>query len=390
MRRTWLIFSQAVTVAVAMLFVVATLKPDWLRRGPPSTSGRPDIVSLIEAGPSTSAASAPQSYAIAASRATPAVVSIAATKAGGTPRADDPWSGLFGERGRTAPNVERGSAVIASPEGYLLTNHHVINGASTIDVMLTDGRRTQARLIGSDPDTDLAVLKIDLDRLPAITFGRSEDLQVGDVVLAIGNPFDIGQTVTSGIVSGLGRTNLGVNPFDNFIQTDAAINPGNSGGALVDAQGHLVGINTMIVASGDNRGNLGIGFAIPASTSRQILEGLIRDGEIVRGWIGVEPENLTPELADSLKLSVREGVLVTGVLQDGPAHIGGVRPGDVVRRVGDRDVANTFELLNTVAGLKPQTRATLGIQRGPEALELPITVARRPTGGRVRAQRDER
>lgn len=386
MRRLWLIFSQAVTVAVAMLFVVATLKPDWLRRH--GDGGPPDIVSLIEAAPASPSASAPQSYAAAARRATPAVASVQAIKPPDRVSEQDYFRYFGLPQGPRQSQVQRGSAVIASPEGYLLTNHHVISGATSIEIALTDGRRAQARLVGSDPDTDIAVLKIDLERLPVITFGRSEALQVGDVVLAIGNPFDVGLTVTSGIVSGLERTRLGINAFENFIQTDAAINPGNSGGALVDVQGNLVGINSAILAASSGGGSIGIGFAIPAHTARQMMEGLIRDGEIVRGWIGIEPRDLSPELADTMGLAVRSGVLVTGVLQDGPANEGGLKPGDIVTRVDAQDVGNTRELQSIVSGLKPQTRATLRVQRGRRDIELVVTVARRPSSRQP--GRDER
>jgi serine protease DegQ len=231
-------------------------------------------------------------------------------------------------------------------------------------------------VVGNDPETDLAVLKVDLDKLPAITFGNADALQVGDVVLAIGNPFGVGQTVTSGIVSALGRNQLGINTFENFIQTDAAINPGNSGGALVDANGNLMGINTAIYSR--SGGSLGIGFAIPVSTGRMVMESLIRDGEVTRGWIGVEPRDLTPEMADTFNLPIKQGVLITGVLQGGPASEGGIRPGDVVTRVAQTPVTNTSQLLNAVAALKPHSEASIGVQRGSEALEVSVKVAQRP------------
>lgn len=274
------------------------------------------------------------------------------------------------------PQVGLGSAVIVSPEGYLLTNNHVIEGADDIEVQLADGRDAKAKLIGTDPESDLAVLKIDLDKLPVVSFGNADQLQVGDVVLAIGNPFNVGQTVTSGIVSALGRNRLGINTFENFIQTDAAINPGNSGGALVDVQGNLVGINTAIYSR--SGGNLGIGFAIPTSTARYVMESLIRDGQVRRGWIGVEPRDLTPEIAQTLSLPVKQGVLITGVLQNGPASQAGIRPGDVVVRVADRPVTNTAELLTAVAALPPQSQAAIDIQRGEQSLSVKVTVAQRP------------
>jgi S1-C subfamily serine protease len=228
----------------------------------------------------------------------------------------------------------------------------------------------------------VAVLKIDLERLPAIAFANIENLQVGDIVLAIGNPFGVGQTVTSGIVSALGRDQVGINTFENFIQTDAAINPGNSGGALVDAVGNLVGINTAIYSR--SGGSMGIGFAIPASTARQVMEGLIKDGQVTRGWIGVEPRDLTPEIAQTLNLPIRQGVLITGVLQSGPAAAGGLRPGDVVVKVADKSVTTTRQLLNSVAELKPKATAVIAVQRGDRSLDLNVTVAQRPKASRAR------
>ena len=382
MRKTWLVFSQAVTVALAVLFVVATLKPDWVQRQGAATT--PSIVSIpaTQTLPvSLASGGAAISYSGAAKRASPAVVSITASKASArNPRSDDPFfQFFFGDRSRQAqqePQIGLGSGVIVSSEGYLLTNNHVIDGADDIEVMLADGRQARAKIVGTDPESDVAVLKIELDRLPAISFGDAEQLQVGDVVLAIGNPFGVGQTVTSGIVSALGRNQLGINTFENFIQTDAAINPGNSGGALVDAAGNLLGINTAIYSR--TGGSLGIGFAIPVSTARQVLEGLIKDGRVTRGWIGVEPRDLTPEIAQTLNLPIKQGVLITGVLQSGPAAAGGLRPGDVVVKIAGKPVVNTPQLLNAVAALKPQAVAAIGVQRGDTALELNVTVVQRP------------
>ncbi|MET0333389.1 MAG: trypsin-like peptidase domain-containing protein [Rhizobacter sp.] len=393
MRKTWLIFSQAVTVALALLFVVATLKPDWLRRDAAATM-LPNVVSILQApsahpaAPAASSASgSTPSFAAAARRATPAVVSITASKtAQRNPHGDDPWFKFFFgdqvQRPQRQPQIGLGSGVIVSPDGYLLTNNHVIDGADDIEVQLTDGRQARAKVVGTDPETDVALLKISLDKLPVITFGSVESVQVGDVVLAIGNPFGVGQTVTSGIVSALGRNQLGINTFENFIQTDAAINPGNSGGALVDAHGNLLGINTAIYSR--SGGSLGIGFAIPASTAKLVMEGLIRDGQVTRGWIGVEPRDLTPEIAETFNLPIKQGVLITGVLQNGPASSGGMRPGDVVVKVADTPVANTVQLLTAVAALKPQAEAAIGIQRGDRALELKVTVAQRPKSGPLR------
>ena len=388
MRKTWLVFSQAVTVAMAVLFVVATLKPDWLHRG--NGPVLPNVVSIVSSPaqplPAVLAGGAITSYSAAAKRASPAVVSITASKAPPrNARTEDPvFKFFFGDRdhqSRAEPQVGLGSGVIVSTQGYLLTNNHVIDGADDIEVMLTDGRQARAKLVGTDPETDVAVLKIELDRLPSISFGDADKLQVGDVVLAIGNPFDVGQTVTSGIVSALGRNQLGINTFENFIQTDAAINPGNSGGALVDAAGNLLGINTAIYSR--TGGSLGIGFAIPVSTARQVMEALIQDGEVTRGWLGVEQRDLTPEIAQTLNLPIRQGVLITGVQQSGPASAGGLRPGDVVVAIAGSPVINSRQLLNAVASLKPKTAAAISVQRGDKALEVNVTVGQRP---KVRAQ----
>ena len=379
MRKTWLIFSQTVTIAVALLFVVATLKPDWLGRGgasPVSYRSSPHRMRYRLAS-STGATG----YAAAAKRAAPAVVSVTASRTGTQRTGRRSLVSLLLRR-TCEPDDPRqrqvglGSGVIVSPEGYLLTNNHVIDGADDIEVQLADGRKAKAKLVGTDPDSDVAVLKIELDRLPVIAFGSADTLEVGDVVLAIGNPFGVGQTVTSGIVSALGRNGLGINTFENFIQTDAAINPGNSGGALVDASGNLLGINTAIFSR--TGGSLGIGFAIPATIARQVMESLVRDGVVTRGWIGVEPRDLTPEIAETFNLPIQEGVLITGVLQDGPASAGGLRPGDVVVTVADRPVTNTAQLLSAVAALKPQSEATIGVQRGDKALQLKVVVAQRP------------
>ncbi|MDO8419390.1 MAG: trypsin-like peptidase domain-containing protein [Rubrivivax sp.] len=385
-RRTWLVFSQAVTVGVAVLFVVLTLKPDWLARSGGSTTGMLPSATLVQApaAPASAASGAAASgptmsgYALAARLAAPAVVSVMATRnEGRSPHADDPrFRFFFGDNPPSQRRVGLGSGVIVSPEGYLLTNHHVVDQATEIEVQLVDGRQARARLVGSDLETDIAVLKIDLDALPVVTLGDVRALQVGDAVLAIGNPFNVGQTVTAGIVSALDRNQAGSSPFQNFIQTDAAINPGNSGGALVNAAGHLVGINTAIYSR--TGGSMGIGFAVPVDTARQVMEALVRGGIVRRGWIGVEPRDLSAELADSLKLPVRSGVLIAGVQQNGPAARAGVRPGDVVVRVGGTPVNNTGELLAAVAALAPQSPSTLAVLRGEQTLELPIVAAERP------------
>ncbi len=376
-RRTWLVFSQAVTVAVAMLFVVLTLKPEWLpgaKTGTvPSLLPTPTLVQVV---PAQGAASGASGFALAARRAAPAVVSVTATKMSKkNPHAEDPRFRFFFGDGAPQQQVGLGSGVIVAPEGYLLTNQHVVEDATEIEVQLADGRSTRARIVGSDAETDIAVLKIELDQLPVVALGDVRALQVGDAVLAIGNPFNVGQTVTAGIVSALDRKQRGSSPFQNFIQTDAAINPGNSGGALVDASGALVGINTAIFSR--SGGSMGIGFAVPVDTAREVMEAIVRGGAVRRGWIGVEPRDLNAELAESLNLPVKDGVLIAGVLQDGPAAKGGVMPGDVVVKVGDKPVHNTAELLAAVAALPPGQQARLGLQRGAKALTLDVQVGDR-------------
>jgi S1-C subfamily serine protease len=235
-------------------------------------------------------------------------------------------------------------------------------------------------VIGTDPETDLAILKIELDKLPVIVLGNSDALAVGDRVLAIGNPFGVGQTVTSGIVSALGRTQLGINTFENFIQTDAAINPGNSGGALVDVYGNLLGINTAIYSR--SGGSMGIGFAIPVSTAKMVLDSIVKDGQVTRGWIGVEPSELSPELAETFGVKATEGVIVTGVLQDGPGAVAGIRPGDVIVRIAGNSINNVPNLLSTVAALKPGQPAIFEVQRASHMIELSVTPGLRPAARR--------
>jgi serine protease DegQ len=388
MRRYWLLFSQAVTVLLAAYFVVVTLKPEWVERGVTTTvaSGVP----LVEAPPQGATAIPPGSLRLAAQRASAAVVSINTSKAPERhPYANDPWFRFFfGDQAGGMPQAGLGSGVIISPDGYILTNNHVIEGADEIEVVLNDSRRSRAKVIGTDPDTDLAILKVSLDRLPAITLGNSDALQVGDPVLAIGNPFGVGQTVTSGIVSALGRNQLGINTFENFIQTDAAINPGNSGGALVDGNGQLMGINTAIYSR--SGGSMGIGFAIPVSTAKLVLEGIVKDGVVRRGWIGVEPAELSPELMETFGVKARRGVLITGVLQNGPAAQAGIRPGDVIVEVAGKQIANVSELLSGVAGLKPGTPSKFRILRRDDAVELTVTPGLRPKPPKLPQQRPER
>jgi Do/DeqQ family serine protease len=378
MRRHWLLFSQTVTVLLAAWFIVATLQPQWLSGIRAGASG----ITLLQASGDGSAHRPVGSLSGAAQKASPAVVSInTSQKRGKNPNAQDPWFRFFyGEQDDDAP-AGLGSGVIVSPEGHILTNNHVIEDADDIEVVLADGRRATAKVIGTDPDTDLALLKIGLDKLPVIVLGQSEQLQVGDVVLAIGNPFGVGQTVTSGIVSALGRSQLGINTFENFIQTDAAINPGNSGGALVDVNGHLMGINTAIYSR--SGGSMGIGFAIPVSTAQHVMRDLISLGRVTRGWIGVEPQDISPELAASFKLpgangATVQGVVITGVLQNGPAAKAGIRPGDVITQVDQHKIGNVSDLLSRVAGLQPGQATHIQLWRAQGTVDVTVTPGQRP------------
>jgi serine protease DegQ len=385
LRKLWLIFAQAATVCVAILVAVEAFAPRLL-----APNGI-RLFSGLERNNSTGAADAnarlagpTASYAEAARRAMPAVVNINTSKqvaVSRNPFGDDPlFRHFFGDQmgAQRQQIASLGSGVIVSSEGYILTNNHVIEAADEIEVALADGRKAKAKVVGADPDTDLAVVRIGLHNLPTITFGQYERIQVGDVVLAIGNPFAVGQTVTMGIVSALGRNHLGINTFENFIQTDAAINPGNSGGALVDAQGELIGINTAIYSNNRAGGSLGIGFAIPVNTARQVMESIVATGSVVRGYIGVEPQEITPELVEALQLPRTSGALIAGVMRNGPADRAGVRPGDILIDVNHQPTADTTAMLNQVAQLKPGSNATVTVVRGSQQMTLAIMVGRRP------------
>ena len=381
MKRLWLVFAQAVTVLLAAYFVVLTLKPQWLGRGGP-VSGSTGTISILEAPATPAGTSAPlDSLRAAVQKAAPAVVSINTSTTTRNPQSGDPWFRFFfGDRGEQQQSG-LGSGVIMSPEGYILTNKHVVEGADAIEVVLPDARSAVAKVIGTDHESDLAVLKINLDKLPVMVLGNSDQMQVGDRVLAIGNPFGVGQTVTSGIVSALGRNQLGINTFENFIQTDAAINPGNSGGALTDVYGNLMGINTAIYSR--TGGSLGIGFAIPVSTAKQVMESIVKNGQMVRGWIGVEPGELTPELAQTFGVPSERGVIITGVLGGGPAAQAGIRPGDVITAVGGQPVRTVSELLTRISALPPGQAVAFAVQRRSDSVQVSVTPAQRPRPQRL-------
>jgi len=377
MARLWIIFSQATTIAVAVLFVVSTFRPEWLpTRSATAPAFNQSAPALLV---STSRVA---SYSEAVQRATPSVVNVSTSKEVRSPRhplLNDPvFRRFFGDslpdEAQRASSL--GSGVIVSTSGYVLTNHHVVEAADEIEVTLADGKKLLAKVVGNDPDTDLAVLRVEADNLPAITFGSAESLRVGDVVLAIGSPFGFSQTVTSGIVSALGRTGLGINTFENFIQTDAAINPGNSGGALIDASGNLIGINTAIFSP--SGGSMGIGFAIPVSTAKMVLEQIVRSGSVTRGWIGVEAQAISPAVAESFRLGSTRGALIAGVLRGGPADKAGVKPGDVLLEVQGKPVADPTGMLNLIAALAPGQAAKVKLKRHGQDVDATITVGRRP------------
>ena len=386
MRKFWLLFAQSTTVALGVLFIIVLFKPDLLRWQPQQQG-----LTIQQAQLSNPTAQPPRgSFAPAAQKVIPSVVNVFTQQKVRTPShpaLEDPiFRYFFGDRLDPRPREvsNLGSGVIVSPNGYILTNQHVVEAADEIQIALADGQTLPAKVVGADPETDLAVLKIEASNLPAIVFADADSLKVGDWVLAVGNPFGVGQTVTAGIVSALGRTHLGINTFENFIQTDAAINPGNSGGALVDAAGNLVGVNSAIYSR--TGGSQGIGFAIPVSIARQVMEQIIKSGSVTRGWVGVEVQDMTPELAESFSLKTTEGALIAGVLKGGPADAGGIRPGDILLAVNGKKVSDSASLLNLIAELQPGEAAQLTVARKQQSLDLKIKVGRRPIQRAVDAE----
>jgi len=377
LRKLWLLFAQVATIALAALFVVATLRPDLLGRAPEPEG---QVVLLQETATPVTARRI-TSFADAVAKASPTVVNIFTSKEMRQrhPLVDDETlRRYFPDLAQRLPRqrtTSLGSGVIVTPDGYVLTNYHVVEGADDIQLVLADGRRLQARVRGTDPESDLAVLKADGTGLPAIAFGRHDEVRVGDAVLAIGNPFGLGNTVTSGIVSALGRNQLGINRYEDFIQTDAAINPGNSGGALVDTAGNLIGINSTIFSQ--SGGSLGIGFAIPVSIARTVLEQIIRDGEVTRGWFGIEPQDVTPEVAQALGLDTA-GVAIRGVMRGGPADNAGIRPRDVVLEVDGKPTPATPTLLARIAAIPPGHSVRVKLWRDRAVLDLDVVVGKRP------------
>lgn len=381
MRRIWLLFAQTVTVCLAILFVVLTLRPEWLRK--PTTAP----VAGIQQSPlirEPLATGLSNSFAEPVARSAPAVVNVHTSKRVAVPRIimpADPILRRFFEQmpgfNQQQKTTSLGSGVLVSRQGYILTNLHVIDGADEILVALNDGRQSPAKVIGVDTDTDLAVLQINLKDLPVIEIAPSEAPRIGDVVLAIGNPFGVGQTITMGIVSALGRGGLGINTYENFIQTDAAINPGNSGGALIDVQGRLIGINTAIYSK--SGGSLGIGFAVPAPAAQNVLEQIISQGYVKRGWLGIEPQDMTADLARAFGLEQASGAIIAGILRDSPATKGGLKVGDIVQTMDGRPITNTSQLLSRIASTSPGQAIELGVYRSGKQIKLNVVSGLRPT-----------
>ena len=370
--------TEAITAGLAFAFVLLLLfKPE-------AFEGRPSVEFVEAPSPQRAATTAMASYADAVDTAAPAVVNIYTRKLvadrSSNPLFNDPFfRRFFGDR-LPAPQKRLenslGSGVIVNDHGFILTNNHVISGADEIEVALHDGRSIAAAIVGTDPESDLAVLKIDIEDAPAIVFGHSKTLRVGDVVLAIGNPFGVGQTVTSGIVSATGRSRLGLSTFENFIQTDAAINPGNSGGALINSVGQLVGINTAIFSR--SGGSQGIGFAIPVSLAKGVMKQIIEHGRALRGWLGVEVQDLNPTLAESFGLSEAGGALVAGVQQNGPAAAAGLKPGDIIILVNGNIISGNRSLMDAIANNPPGSVLVLDVFRQGQQLQIKTVIGERP------------
>ena len=394
MKKLWLLFAQLTTLMVAALLVLSVFKPEWLSyrtnaaptTAPGTTLSATNPVAALNMAPEKTATAPVVSYRAAAKKAMPAVVNIYTSKQVRTQRnslEDDPvFRRFFGDQApqQTQRVASLGSGVIVNSDGYILTNHHVVAAADEIEVLLADGRTAPAKIVGSDPETDLAVIRLHLKNLPTITFGNAMKVEVGDVVLAIGNPFGVGQTVTMGIVSALGRTHLGINTFEDFIQTDAPINPGNSGGALVDTQGNLVGVNSAIFSK--TGGSQGIGFAIPENLAKKVMLQIIEHGEVTRGWLGVSMRDMNAETAQAFNLPNVSGTLVAGVLRSGPADRAGIQPGDILTAVNNKALPDSAALLSYVAQLDPGSQAQVTVMRKNKTFKVNATIAKRPPQSR--------
>jgi Trypsin-like serine proteases, typically periplasmic, contain C-terminal PDZ domain len=370
-------FSWPVLTGLLTAALIVTLTPGVLKQ----PESKEDIA-VNQLAPNSSWPS-PPSYATAVARAAPSVVNIytskTVTRERQHPLLNDPFFRRFFNSG-SLPQQKRmesslGSGVIVSKQGFILTNNHVVRGADQIVVLLHDGREAQASIIGNDPDTDLAVLKIDLDNLAPINIGNPSKARVGDVALAIGNPFGVGQSVSQGIVSATGR-GLGLNTFENFLQTDAAINPGNSGGALIDTYGNLLGINSAIL---NESSSVGIGFAIPADTAMRVMQDIVKHGKVIRGWLGVQAQQLAPDVATRLGLNPPRGMIITDIHINGPAHLAGLRPGDIITHINGQLVGDGRQGTNIIADLMPGDSIHVDLVRNGEKISVTTVAGTRPS-----------
>ncbi|MDY3331302.1 MAG: trypsin-like peptidase domain-containing protein [Pelistega sp.] len=391
MQRVWSIFSQTAAVCLAIIFILATLRPAWVSSFLLDTPLRKQPTATVKIQETTTSSQKPSltttivtSYADAVELAAPSVVNIYTTK-----KITSPFKNLtdvpalrpfIQEQNNQQLNepTDLGSGVIATADGYILTNYHVVEAADSIEVALYDGRKFPARFIGSDSDTDLAVLKIDVTDIKPIAYDAKEELHVGDVVLAIGNPFGVGQTTTMGIISALGRSGLGINTYENFIQTDAAINPGNSGGALINVNGNLIGINTAIYSEAQGSGSLGIGFATPADTALKIMREIIETGRVTRGWLGLEPQAVTTDIAKAFNLKETRGVIVASIVRNSPAETAKLAVGDIIMEMNGKHVIGVNQLMNEVAALKPEAELSLQVLRAGKLTNIKVILGKRP------------
>lgn len=389
MQRVWSIFSQTLAVCLAIVFILATLRPAWVSAFLFNTSLRTQPTAMVKIQDSADKGNLTTtiitSYADAVNLASPSVVNIYTTKkiVSSFKKLPDvpalrPFIQEQNDRQRLNEPTDLGSGVIATTDGYILTNYHVVEAADSIEVALYDGRKFPGKFIGADPDTDLAVVKIDASDITPIPYDADEKLHIGDVVLAIGNPFGVGQTTTMGIISALGRSGLGINTYENFIQTDAAINPGNSGGALINVNGNLIGINTAIFSESLGSGSLGIGFATPAGAALKIMREIIETGHVSRGWLGLEPQSVTTDIAKAFNLTETKGVIIASIVPNSPAAAAKLAVGDIIIELNNKPAISVNQLMNVVGSLKPGSKLPVKVLRGGKTIPVEVTLGQRP------------
>lgn len=389
MQRVWSIFSQTLAVCLAIVFILATLRPAWVSAFLFNTSLRTQPTAMVKIQDSADKGNLTTtiitSFADAVNLASPSVVNIYTTKkiVSSFKKLPDvpalrPFIQEQNDRQRLNEPTDLGSGVIATTDGYILTNYHVVEAADSIEVALYDGRKFPGKFIGADPDTDLAVVKIDASDITPIPYDADEKLHIGDVVLAIGNPFGVGQTTTMGIISALGRSGLGINTYENFIQTDAAINPGNSGGALINVNGNLIGINTAIFSESLGSGSLGIGFATPAGAALKIMREIIETGHVSRGWLGLEPQSVTTDIAKAFNLTETRGVIIASIVPNSPAAAAKLAVGDIIIELNNKPAISVNQLMNVVGSLKPGSKLPVKVLRGGKTIPVEVTLGQRP------------